>query len=223
MSQFKAIDFAGRRFNTVLDNQQRENHKKVVKLLTMFSPEMMSRKIVEANVQQAFILNTVLALTENIENAKMLCVGCFEDTAYEALKKMGYNVIGIDPSVDKRDLSTFLKENQGQVGTFDTIFSTSVIEHVPDDETFVNEISVLLKQGGVATLTCDYKNSWKKGEKLPVTDVRFYTADDLRTRLLSHMPGCELVDDGDWESFNPDFTFEGCNYSFASFTVRKTS
>jgi hypothetical protein len=33
----------------------------------------------------------------------MLCAGCFEDTAYEALCKMGYPVKGIDPQTDGHD------------------------------------------------------------------------------------------------------------------------
>lgn len=216
-------DFVAGRFNTVLDDRAREQYLPMTNLLHGLLPEMMSRKIPRANVQQSFILSAVLALTPSLPRARVLCVGCHEDTAYEALRKMGFPVEGFDPNVDGRDLATFLAQNPAARGTYDTIFSTSVIEHVPDDDGFVRDIAALLKPGGVAILTCDYRDAWRPGEPLPPTDVRFYGSRDLRQRLLASMPGCQLVDQADWERFAPDFSYGGCLYGFATFTVRRTA
>jgi SAM-dependent methyltransferase len=101
------------------------------------------------------------------------------------------------------------------------VFSTSVIEHVEDDEKFISQIGMLLREGGVAVLTCDFLKTWKPGQPMPSVDFRFYTPHDLRSRLLAHMTGCVLVDEGDWDDYEPDFTLGPFRYNFASFVARK--
>lgn len=209
------------KFNTVLDDRAREHYLPVTKTLWALAPDMMKRKIAEANVQQSFMLAAVLELCTDLPRNKILCVGCFEDTAYEALLRMGYAAEGLDPDVDGRDLHAFVQQNPEALGTFDAVFSTSVIEHVEDDETFVSQIARLLRVGGVAVLTCDFLKTWKPGQPIPGCDFRFYTPSDLRNRLLSHMPGCALVDEGDWENYEADFRLGEYHYNFASFVVRK--
>ena len=59
--------------------------------------------------------------------------------------------------------------------SFDIIISTSVIEHVEDDEKFIEDIAYLLKKGGYAILTCDFNDYYKKGDDIPDGDYRFYT------------------------------------------------
>jgi SAM-dependent methyltransferase len=209
------------RFNTVLNNWAREYYLPATNTLFALVPDMMGRKIAEANVQQSFVLASVLRLSVSLPRTKVLCVGCFEDTAYEALRLMGYPVRGFDPNVDGCDLDAFVQQNPESLGTFDVIFSTSVIEHVQDDEEFVSKIARLLRVGGYAILTCDYLDGWKPGDTLPSSDFRFYTSHDLYVRLLAHMPGCHLVDDADWEKHEPDFAFAGCRYGFATFVAEK--
>jgi len=211
------------RFNTVLDDAARRHYGPITDILFAAVPEMMERKIAAANVQQSFMLAAVLAVTPGLPDARVLCVGSYEDTAYETLLRMGYEVEGLDPNVDGRDLAAFVAERPADIGRFDTVFSTSVIEHVPDDETFVADIARLLRPGGCAVLTCDYRDAWRPGEPLPPTDERFYRATDLRRRLIDRMEGCRFVDEPDWERHEPDFAYGGCHYSFASLTVRKES
>jgi len=106
--------------------------------------------------------------------------------------------------------------------SYDIIFSTSVIEHDPDDESFIRCIADLLALGGVAVITCDYKDGWKPGEPKPEVDARFYTQHDLRDRLLPLMSNCHLVDEPQWDCPNPDFNYLGkYQYTFATFVVRK--
>lgn len=82
-------------------------------------------------------------------------------------------------------------------------------------------LRTLLKKGGVTILTCDFKNGWKAGDPKPFCDERFYTEFDLKNRLLEHMPGCRLFDEPDWSCDNPDFTYQGIKYTFASFVAEK--
>ncbi|HSC36400.1 MAG TPA: methyltransferase domain-containing protein, partial [Chitinophagaceae bacterium] len=106
--------------------------------------------------------------------------------------------------------------------SFDIIFSTSVIEHDPDDVSFVQCIAGLLAPGGVAVITCDFREGWKTGDPKPDVDARLYTKEDLFKRLLPNMPGCELVDTPQWDCPEPDFVFGIYRYTFASFVVRKS-
>lgn len=185
-----------------------------------YCPEMMKRKIERANVQQAFVLNTVV--TEKVKfieiTPNILSVGCFDDTAYEYLKNASISIVGIDPEINT-DLHTFRINSNSK---FDIIFSTSVIEHVQDDEEFLDDICKLLERGGVGILTMDFNNDYRPGDRLPKTDVRFYTKKDLEFRLTKILTdnGCDLVDVPDW-SGEPEFTHDGCNYSFATFVFRK--
>src|SRR6185436_10719095 len=96
----------------------------------------MSRKIPEANIQQAFVFETVRNLSRKFSAPRILSVGCYEDTAYLGLQKLGIAVDGIDPLLNY-DLSTFLTKPGVRENKYDIIFSTSVIEHVHDDSRFV--------------------------------------------------------------------------------------
>ncbi len=208
-------------FNRILDNTAREQYRQVIQLLCKLCPDEMSRKIPEANVQQAFVFETVRQLSARMKNPRILSVGCYEDTAFIGLQKKGMEAEGIDPLLNY-DLSTFRTRPDREGKTYDIIFSTSVIEHVQDDARFVREISELLAPGGFAVLTCDFKPGYQPGDRVPRVDFRFYTKKDLAERLVANMPGCRLYGPGRWDVESPDFRFEGIDYTFATFTVQKT-
>ena len=108
------------------------------------------------------------------------------------------------------------------MNSYDIIFSTSVIEHDPDDESFIKSIEGLLALNGIAVITCDYKDGWKTNDPKPEVDARFYTKYDLEKRLLSYLPDCELIDTPQWDCPNPDFNYLGkYQYTFATFVFRK--
>jgi SAM-dependent methyltransferase len=220
--------------NRLLTDTDRLSLKHVIDKMFIICPDMMSRKIFRANVQQAFMLDTISKEVGkgleigDVSESKILSVGCFEDTAYEVLHRYGLSVTGIDP-----DVNFYLHEfvrivggeyNQSYPDKYDVIFSTSVIEHVPDDEQFMEDICLLLKPGGLGILTCDYNNNYKAGDLLPYSDLRFYTENDLKFRLgkIIHKHDCEFVDTPDWTG-EPDFSHDGCNYSFATFAFRKNN
>lgn len=206
--------------NRILDNSARKEYDPIIKMLFESAPETMSRKIPEANVQQAFVFDTVRKFASQIKYPKILCVGSYHDTASEGLKKAGYRIKEIDPAINY-DLNKFSHKFFTKKNSYDIIFSTSVIEHVENDELFIIQIAVLLRPGGFAVLTCDFNDTYVKGKPLPQSDFRFYTRRDFIERLLPLIPNCSLVDEPKWECLNPDFTYDGCDYSFATLVFRK--
>jgi SAM-dependent methyltransferase len=134
---------------------------------------------------------------------------------------MGARVEEIDPMINYF-LQEYMSKPTTELNSYDIIFSTSVIEHDPDDESFVKCINDLLTPGGIAIITCDYKEDWKTGDPKPAVDERFYSKHDLQVRLISHMKDCTLVDLPQWDCPNPDFYYLGkYNYTFATFVVKK--
>lgn len=202
--------------NRVLTDEDREEYAIVIDEMFSLCPETMIRKFPRANVQQAFALDTIRKLVS--KDAKLLCVGSFEDTASESLIKLGYFVEEIDPTINY-DLNTFRLRTTDK---FDIIFSVSVIEHVCADEVFIDDICFLLKSGGYGIITCDFDNDYKSGNRLPATDVRLYTKYDLSERLYKVIKrnSCELVDKPNWDA-ESDFLYDGCWYSFATFVFRR--
>ncbi len=207
--------------NFLLDDNKRAAYESVIAEMGQKCPELMSRKFERANIQQAFVLDAVRYFMR--ENCSILSVGHYEDTAYETLvksdiQKMGVKMIGIDPILNM-DLDRFYKTTNQK---FDIIFSTSVIEHVGDDETFVDQISKLLNYAGVGILTCDFKEGYKKGDPIPPEDARLYTSNDIIHRLRNILlkNGCDLLAPVDY-SGEPDFRYANVDYSFASFVFQK--
>lgn len=202
--------------NILLNDPQRELYKDSIKELETLCPETISRKIKRANIQQAFIYREVEKLSSL--DSKILCVGSFEDTAFEILEKRGYDVYGIDPAINL-DLNTFFKSVTNK---YDTIFSTSVIEHVEDDELFLDQICKLLNPGGYGILTCDFNNEYAPGKPKPTEDYRLYTKHDLLSRLYSVLDSnnCDLYGYINYDSY-PDFKYSGCIYSFATYVFKK--
>lgn len=202
--------------NRILTDKDRENLLPTIELMYRLCPEMMSRKIPTANVQQAFVLDLVLSLDK--VGDRILSVGCFEDTAYSSLVTLKKEIIGIDPEINY-SLDTYFKTNPDK---FNIIFSTSTIEHVKDDELFLSEICQLLKPDGFGILTTDFKDEYKHGDPLPATDLRFYTKNDLYNRLPNILSryDCRLVGSPNWEDVD-NFIYQGHNYSFATFVFRK--
>ena len=67
----------------------------------------------------------------------------------------------------------------------------------------------------------DFKDTWNTRDPIPQADCRLYRSDDLNARLLQAMPHCQHFDRPNWHGFEPDFHYEGCTYSFATFTVQR--
>lgn len=219
--RYTPVQLNENRFNRILDDQARELYKPTIDHLFSLVPKTMQKKIPRANVQQAFIFDTVYRHLDRYPSPKLLCVGSYEDTASMGLQKMGFAVEDIDPMVNYFIQEFYTKPSTKKNG-YDIIFSTSVIEHDPDDESFIKCVAGLLAPGGMAVITCDYKDGWKPGDLKPDVDARFYTKKDLEQRLLSYLPDCELVDQANWDCPNPDFILaDKYQYTFAGFVIKK--
>jgi hypothetical protein len=70
-------------------------------------------------------------------------------------------------------------------------------------------------------LTCDFIDKYAAGDPLPVEDCRFYTTRDFTHRLLPLLSRSELVDAPDWRCEEPDFSYGGCRYTFATLVFRR--
>lgn len=204
--------------NRLLTDEDRKFLEPTINLMWKVCPNIMRKKIERANVQQAFVLYETLRNMVHPTPSNILSVGCFDDTAFEYLKTIGANIVGIDP-VYGYDLHQFRQSHSTQ---FNIAFATSVIEHVQNDEEFIKDMCDILLPDGIGILTMDFNNNYKLGDKLPRTDLRFYRRIDLEVRLYDVLirNNCRLIDTPDW-SGEPEFTHDGCNYSFATFVFRK--
>lgn len=217
-------------FNKILNDFEREKYKEVINELYLYCPDTIKNKVPQANVQQAFVLDAVRKFSNTLST--ILCVGAYEDTASETLRKLGYNITEIDPldsiwnptnygNILKSDLNSFyINSNENK---YDVIFSTSVIEHVENDELFIEQICKLLNNGGYGVLTCDFNNDYKPGDRKPVVDYRLYTTDDFLSRFsnILNNNNCTILSPYDW-SGTPDFDNGQAVYSFATFVFKKT-
>jgi SAM-dependent methyltransferase len=207
-------------FNRILNNDAREQYRRAIAVLFALVPDVLYRKIQEANIQQAFVFDTVQKFARQLSTPKILCVGSYEDTAALGLKRTGIRMEEIDPVLNY-DLDTYFGKPSTVKNSYDIIFSTSVLEHVENDELFIKQIARLLAPGGTAILTCDYNDQYKQGDRIPQGNFRFYTEKDLMQRILPLLKDCSLVDDPQWNCPEPDFTYAGCTYTFATLVFQK--
>jgi SAM-dependent methyltransferase len=187
----------------------------VIEEMRVSTPEMMSRKIPEANVQQAWVLEKV----RQTKAESIFCVGCYEDTTFSTLERSNVWVTGIDPAIDFFDLAGYREAFPAK--RFQCVFATSVLEHVKGDEQFIRDLCDLLTKDGVAILTVDYKAGYKTGDPLPATNERFYTPADVEWigRILEEK-GCYWIDVPDLAG-EPDFSYQGHHYSFLALVFKK--
>ena len=202
-------------FNIILNDAARARHSLAEKILWACCPEMMKRKFPRANVQQAFIFDAVRRSAAF--PGPILCAGCHEDTAFAALQALEYDVTGIDPDVNRIDLRTFTERHlAANAPLFSAVFSTSVIEHVPDDIQFLKDMMSLTRPGGVLMLTTDFHSAG------PHAGMRFYTEHDLkRLAAIIESSGWTMLDQPQWGNAVPDFALLGLTYNFAGFGARR--
>jgi SAM-dependent methyltransferase len=209
------------RFNRILDDSARQTYQPIIEQMWRIVPGLMQKKIAEANVQQAFVLDTALRIAADYASPRILAVGSYEDTAVAVLKALGYDVTDVDPVLNY-DLGTYASKPSALGEQFDIVVSTSVIEHVEDDASFCRQIADRLTVGGTAILTCDYKDDYRPGDEIPGSDYRFYTQRDIRDRLMKAIPDCRLYDEPSWDCPHPDFLLVGkYRYTFATIVFNK--
>jgi SAM-dependent methyltransferase len=218
---YKPIEISSNilKYNRILDDAARISYKPAIYFLKKHVPFWISRKVDRANIQQAFVFDTVIRLSGGVNSQKVLSVGCFEDTAFAALKKLGYKIDGIDPVINY-DLQTYLTKPSINKYAYDIVFSTSVIEHVKNDFEFLKKMFDATREGGHIVLTCDFKEGYKEGDEKPDCNYRFYTEQYIH-KLIEQIPGCVFVDKPNWSCPSPDFDWAGFKYTFASIVLKR--
>jgi SAM-dependent methyltransferase len=196
-------------------------YEKEFKLMRTEAPALVSRKIGPSLHQSAQMIGVITSVLG--PGSRLLSAGSFEDVPTEVFTKAGVSVVGVDPVLNS-DLHTYRMNNLDK--RFDVIFSTSVIEHVQNDEEFVIDIAQMLKPGGFAFITCDFKPGYKDGDLLPATCVRLYTKERLlHLADIVKQYDCKLTQKPEWDITDEelDFEWDDVKYCFMGMSFRKDS
>lgn len=127
-------------------------------------PELWSRKIPGALMQYVWAWEMVegaVSATDGPQTLRVLVIGGYEDPIVPLLKQEDFaEVTVIDPNLGTPPFEEWVNGQEwviGKIPSFDIILSLSVLEHVPDGPRFLRRIARLLRPGGAAILTCDFK------------------------------------------------------------------
>ncbi|PZO38703.1 MAG: hypothetical protein DCF19_15995 [Pseudanabaena frigida] len=96
-------------------------------------------------------------------NKRVLDVGCGGQPFRKALEELGYKYMGIDISQNSNgtvdiicEIDKALPDEIIELGSFDLIFCTEVMEHVADWNMAFSNFSKLLNSGGKLFITCPH-------------------------------------------------------------------
>jgi SAM-dependent methyltransferase len=204
------------RSNRVLTPADREALRPAIAELARLCPDIMARKIPEAAFQNAFIFAQAKHTLR--QGDSVVVVGGFEDPIGPALRELGYDVDISDPHLDGRDARAVWLDSVRSGRRYDVVVCCSVIEHADDEAQFVRQLYQVLRPGGVALLTTDFRDDWQEG--MPAPDQRLYTAERLRW-LAGQLPEGSLLAPPSWGPYEPYFEFNGVRYCFCSLAFRR--
>jgi 2-polyprenyl-3-methyl-5-hydroxy-6-metoxy-1,4-benzoquinol methylase len=140
----------------------------------------------------------VAALRSYIPTGRFLDVGCNGGFVVEAAREAGFAAVGVD--LDKVSISyaqehyggsTFhvgrVQDLVGKEAPFDLLYSSEVIEHVPDPQGFATALAALAKPGAVLFITTPDMGHWTvpkdlaawRGFMVP-EHVLYFTASGLK-------------------------------------------
>lgn len=152
--------------------------------MATYTTEIASDKLISDNPIHQRLLKAYIAAKPWV-SGKLLEVGCGEGRGVEELLPLAESYIGLDkigeviqmlqakfPGVDFRQ-AVIPPFQDFQSDTFDTIVSFQVIEHIPNDRLFLQEIYRMLKPGGKAIISTPNithtlsRNPWHEREYTP--------------------------------------------------------
>jgi 2-polyprenyl-3-methyl-5-hydroxy-6-metoxy-1,4-benzoquinol methylase len=162
----------------------------------------------EAPHTQAYLWQPTIKLLGNPAGARVFDLGCGNGAFVSALKQLGCDVIGVDPSEEgilrakEADPSLAVEVGNaydplaGRYGTFPSLVSLEVVEHVYYPRKFAKCVADLLAPGGVAIISTPY-HSYLKNVALALSGhmdshftalwdhghIKFWSVDTL-TRLF---------------------------------------
>lgn len=206
--------------NRVLTVEDRTQLSPVIQELHRLSPDIMQTKFPEAVFQNAFIFQQVKKLAKKSD--RIMVIGGYMDPIGPALQSLGFEVTISDPMIDGKDMDDVWMESMISNRLYDLVICCSVIEHVEDDITFIQQMYDILKPGGTALLTTDYRYDWTEQMPKPSSDRRLYTAERL-DHLINHLPPESIIDIPHWDKIEPYFFIETASYCFCSLAFQKSN
>ncbi|MGC4022129.1 MAG: class I SAM-dependent methyltransferase [Cyclobacteriaceae bacterium] len=167
--------------------------------MAVYSTEIASEIITSDNPIHQRLLKAYVIAADRV-GGNLLEVGCGEGRGVQWLapKTTSYSAIDkiapvIDKLKEKYPQGNFISGNIPPLpyadNTFDCVVSFQVIEHIRDDNSFLKEISRVLKPNGLALLTTPNRpmslsrNPWHERE---------YTADELTTLAKKYFSSVEM-------------------------------
>lgn len=131
--------------------------------------------------------------------ARFLDVGCNQGFAVEAARSLGYAATGIEIDAEAVQgaaaafpeaefvCTTAEAHATGHPGAYDLVWSSEVIEHVPDVRAFAAALAALVSPGGRLFVTTPDAGHWRRprpfkawGEVKPPEHVSWFTQRNLR-------------------------------------------
>lgn len=120
-------------------------------------------------------------LEKHTKGRKILDVGSGPGNFLACGKKRGWDVLGLEPSVDAWEYSNrrkltvvndfFSYEAMKQYGPFDVIHASMVLEHVSDPISFIKDMKKLLKPNGIIAIFCP--NDYNPLQKILQKNLKF--------------------------------------------------
>lgn len=120
-------------------------------------------------------------------SGKLLDIGCGTGSYFEYLERLGYEVVGVDSSIEMYKIASSVARNLDKCNVihgdifnldlptneYDALIAVGLIEYFPDDKTFINLVKKVLKPGGKAVITfrnslCIERKLWKFYSKLGI-------------------------------------------------------
>jgi len=168
--------------------------------MSIFTTEITSDRIPSDNPLHQRLLSAYY-LAKNYIDGDVLELGCGEGRGIDVILKKSKTFTAIDKIKDAVDALSakypkhnFLSKLFPPMGyiedkSFDTIISFQVIEHIEDDELFLNEIFRILRPGGKAIITTPNikmtltRNPWH---------IREYTSKELIDISSKYFPNVEI-------------------------------
>ncbi|WP_114749079.1 class I SAM-dependent methyltransferase [Pleomorphovibrio marinus] len=132
--------------------------------MATYTTEITSDKLISDNPIHQRLLKAYIAATPFIEG-KLLEIGCGEGRGVEILAPKAESYLGLDkiPEIVRRLQEKYPQYRFQQAiipplqglpsSTYDTVVSFQVIEHIEEDDLFLNEIHRVLKPGGQAIIS----------------------------------------------------------------------
>jgi SAM-dependent methyltransferase len=219
MSKQPACDIRG---NRIITHVEVATLQPAIDEIQALEPDMLEGKSSLAVAQNAYIFQQVKMAVHRDDD--ILLVGGHGDPTGPALQKQGYSVRIIDPRIDGNEARNIWLEMLLKTGRlYDMIVCSSVMEHVPDDVSFIYHLYALLKPGGIAFLTAPFLEPEEDFEQDPDSDPdavpRQYSLNRLEN-ICKHLPERTLFDLPTWEWCDLDVARQ--EGGFCSLAFRKS-